>query len=133
MKCTRKIAMARDHRKLDAFKLADQLAIAIYTATADFPRHETYGLRSQVRRACVSVPTNIVEGCARESRADYLRFLEIALGSAREAVYLIGLARRLSMVEASKAEPIEVLGNRVAGAIFNLRKSLPPDAPRRKT
>lgn len=118
--------MARDHRKLDAFKLADQMAVAMYVATTDFPKSETYGLRSQLRRAAVSMPTNIVEGCARESEADYLRFLDIALGSARETVYLMGLARRLSMLRASEAEPIEALGGRVAGALVNLRRSLRP-------
>jgi four helix bundle protein len=117
-------AMARDHRKLDAFKLADKMAIAVYLATADFPKSETYGLRSQVRRAAVSIPTNIVEGCARESEPDYLRFLDIALGSARETVYLIDLARRLSMLDASEAQPVEALGDRVAGALVNLRRSL---------
>ena len=125
--------MARDHRKLDAFKLADQMAIAVYLGTADFPRPETYGLRSQLRRAAVSIPTNIVEGCARESSGDYLRFLDIALGSARETVYLVGLARRLSMLPASESQPLEALGDRVAGALVNLRRSLqsrPAQAPR---
>ncbi len=98
----------------------------MYVATADFPKSETYGLRSQLRRAAVSIPTNIVEGCARESEADYLRFLDIALGSAREAVYLLGLAKRLSMLEASMAEPVEALGDRAAGALVNLRRSLRP-------
>ena len=99
--------MARDHRKLDAFTLADQMAIAVYLGTADFPKSETYGLRSQLRRAAVSIPTNIVEGCARESSGDYLRFLDIALGSARETIYLISLATRLSMLPASEAQPIK--------------------------
>jgi four helix bundle protein len=102
------------------------MAMAVYLATADFPKSETYGLRSQVRRAAGSIPTNIVEGCARESEPDYLRFLDIALGSAREALYLMSLARRLSMVDASKARPVEALGDRVAGALVNLRRSLRP-------
>jgi four helix bundle protein len=118
--------MARDHRKLDAFKLADQLALAVYVATADFPPNERYGLQSQLRRAAVSTPTNIVEGCARDSEADYLRFLDIALGSAREALYLMSLAKRLSMFERTDAGRIESLGERVAGAIVNLRRSLRP-------
>jgi four helix bundle protein len=116
--------MARDHRKLDAFRLADELALAMYTATAGFPTSERYGLQSQLRRAAVSVPTNIVEGCARESQADYLRFLDIALGSAREALYLTSLARRLSMFEEIEAGRVQELGERVAGAIVNLRRSL---------
>ena len=115
--------MPRDHRKLDAFNLADQLVVAIYIATADFPASERYGLRSQLRRAAVSIPTNIVEGCARESEGDYLRFLDIALGSAREALYLMTLAGRLALMEASEAQRIEQLGDRVAGALVNLRRS----------
>ena len=120
------MGMARDHRKLDAFKLTDELALAMYVATADFPPSERYGLQSQLRRAAVSVPTNIVEGCARESQGDYLRFLDIALGSAREALYLMSLAKRLSMFERVEVTRIEQLGERVAGSIVNLRKSLRP-------
>jgi four helix bundle protein len=116
--------MPRDHRKLDAFKLADELAIAVYVATSDFPPGERYGLRSQLRRAAASTPTNIVEGCARESQGDYLRFLDIALGSAREALYLISIAKRLSMLDRNDANRIVALGERVAGSIVNLRRSL---------
>ena len=118
--------MARDHRKLDAFKLADELALAVYVATADFPPNERYGLQSQLRRAAISTPTNIVEGCARESQGDYLRFLDIALGSAREAAYLITLGKRLSMFEKQDLTRVEKLADRVAGALVNLRKSLQP-------
>jgi four helix bundle protein len=104
--------------------LADELALAVYVATADFPPNERYGLQSQLRRAAVSTATNIVEGCARNSQADYLRFLDIALGSAREALYLMSLAKRLSMFERQDATRIEALGDRVAGALVNLRRSL---------
>ena len=67
----------RDHMKLRAFELADEVAVLVYRMTAEFPREELYGLTSQMRRAAVSVPSNIVEGCARDSQADYLRFLYI--------------------------------------------------------
>jgi len=68
----------RDHTKLRAFELADEVAILIYRITKGFPKEEIYGLTSQMRRAAVSVVSNIVEGCARESQAEYLRFLEVA-------------------------------------------------------
>ena len=62
----------RDHTKLRAFELADEVAVLVYRVTSGFPREELYGLTSQMRRAAVSVPSNIVEGCARNSQADYL-------------------------------------------------------------
>ena len=86
----------RDHTKLRAFELADEVVLLIYRATTEFPKQEIYGLTSQMRRAAVSVPSNIVEGCARESQAEYLRFLEIAFGSLRELHYQVGLSKRLS-------------------------------------
>jgi four helix bundle protein len=116
--------MPRDHRKLDAFNLADEMVMAVYLASADFPATERYGLRSQLRRAAVSVPTNIVEGCARDSEGDDLRFLDIAIGSARETLYLASLARRLALLEAAEAKRLETLGDRVAGALVNLRRAL---------
>ena len=85
----------RDHTKLRAFELADDVAVLVYKATQTFPREELYGLTSQMRRAAVSVASNIVEGCARESQTEYLRFLEIAFGSLRELHYQVGLSIRL--------------------------------------
>ena len=83
----------RDHTKLRAFELADAIAVMIYRTTRGFPKDEVYGLTSQMRRAAVSIPSNIVE-------AEYLRFLEIAFGSLRELHYQFGLARRLGYVDA---------------------------------
>ena len=85
----------RDHQKLKAFALADRLALAVYQHTADFPREEIFGLTAQLRRAAVSVPSNIVEGCARHSEADYLHFLDISYASRREVEYQLSLAVRL--------------------------------------
>lgn len=89
----------RDHTKLRAFELADEVAMMIYQVTRDFPKEEIYGLTSQMRRAAVSVPSNIVEGCARESQGEYLRFLDIAFGSLRELHYQFSLAKRLGYIK----------------------------------
>ena len=107
----------RDHTKLRAFELADEVTVLVYRVTAGFPREEMYGLTSQIRRAAVSVPSNIVEGCARDSQADYLRFLYIAFGSLRELHYQLSLSKRLgflrnqdsSLVEAKIVETEKVL------------------------
>ena len=89
----------REHAKLRAFELADEIAMDIYRETRRFPKEEVYGLSSQMRRAAVSIPSSIVEGCARESQVEHVRFLEIAFGSIRELNYPCSLARRLDYFE----------------------------------
>jgi four helix bundle protein len=86
----------RDYTKIEAWKLADNLTVAIYERTRSFPREEVYGLTSQLRRSFYSVPANIVEGSSRESKKDYLHFLYIARGSLSETQYFVHLARRLN-------------------------------------
>jgi four helix bundle protein len=85
----------RDHTKIEAWRLADDLAVAIYEQTRSFPREELYGLTGQLRRSAISVPANIVEGSARHSKKDYLHFLHIARGSLAETQYYLHLASRL--------------------------------------
>ncbi len=116
--------MATDHRKLVAFNLANEFAVRIYRATNAFPVSERYGMRSQVRRAAVSVATNIVEGCARDSDREHLRYFEIAFGSAREVIYLIELASTLQFIDSRDAAELAQFGGRVAASLAALRKSL---------
>ena len=79
-----------------------ELTLKIYELTSQFPREEIYGLTNQIRRACTSIPTNIAEGCGRESTADFARFLQIAMGSASETEYLILLAHNLKYFNAKQ-------------------------------
>jgi four helix bundle protein len=90
----------RDHSQLRAFVLADELVLLIYQISRCFPKEEIYGLTSQIRRAVVSVASNIVEGSARKSQTEYLRFLEIAYGSLKESHYQYTIAVRLGYVPA---------------------------------
>jgi four helix bundle protein len=94
----------RDYKKIDAWKLADDLTAAIYEKTKGFPKEEMYGLTSQVRRAAFSVPANIAEGSSRESQRDYLHFLCIARGSLSETQYFVHLAQRLGYLSSNDAE-----------------------------
>ena len=118
----------RDHTKLRAFELADEVAILVYRVTAGFMKEEVFGLTSQIRRAAVSVPSNIVEGCARDSEADYLRFLNIAFGSLRELHYQLNLSKRLGFLpnqDSSLIEPKVVETEKVLnGLIRTLRDVL---------
>jgi len=115
----------RDHTKLKAFALADRLAVAVYRHTQGFPREEIFGLTAQLRRAAVSVPSNIVEGCARSSEADYVHFLDIAYASSREIEYQLSLAARLGYLEAEASRELSALcietGKVIAGLLRALR------------
>jgi four helix bundle protein len=116
----------RDHKNLRAFELADEVAIMIYQFTRNFPKEEVYGLTSQLRRAAVSVPSNIVEGCARESGIEYLRFLEIAFSSLKEAHYQLHLGFRLGYADQSDFSESEVKLNEAEKVLASLIRSLRP-------
>jgi len=102
----------RDHTKLDVFHDADQLVLKVYIKTRAFPKDEMFCLTSQMRRSALSVPSNIVEGCARDTEADYLHFLDMAYGSARELQYQISVAERLGYLK--QADDIKLLSEQTA-------------------
>ncbi len=101
----------KDFRNLSVWKKAHLLAVAVYKETAAFPANELYGLTSQVRRACISIPANIAEACGREGDAEFGRFLQIALGSASELEYHLLLANELRFLN---SKDYENLGNQVS-------------------
>ena len=94
----------RDYRDLRVWQLAMELAVSIYTGTERFPPDERFGLTNQLRRAAVSVPSNIAEGNARNSTADYLRFLRFSRGSLAEIHTQLVLARRLDYLDDGMVE-----------------------------
>ncbi len=88
--------MSEDRWKsLDVWKLADELAYKIFLASRNFPKEEIYGLTAQLRRAALSVPTNIVEGYSRKGDKELAHFINISLGSMAETKYLLHFAQRL--------------------------------------
>ncbi|NLF65182.1 MAG: four helix bundle protein [Chloroflexi bacterium] len=89
----------RDFRRLQVWQRAHQLTLAVYRMTESFPKHELYGLTSQLRRSAMSIPTNMAEGCGRESIVELARFLQIAMGSAKELEYQLLLAHDLGYVQ----------------------------------
>ena len=89
----------KDFRILKVWEKAHRLTLNIYEKTKDYPKNELYGLTSQIRRAAISIPTNISEGCGRSNGKDFARFLQIAMGSASELEYLVFLSKELELIE----------------------------------
>lgn len=85
----------RDFRRLQIWQRSHALTLAVYGASGSFPREEMYGLTSQLRRSSASIAANIAEGCGRDSRREFARFLHIAMGSASETAYFLVLAHDL--------------------------------------
>jgi four helix bundle protein len=106
-----------DYRKLTVWQKSHALTLEVYHATRGFPREELYGLTSQMRRACVSIPSNIAEGCGRGARPDFARFLSIAAGSACELEYQLLLARDLGLLDAK-------IHQRIAASVIEVRRML---------
>ncbi len=89
----------RPHKKLTLWQKSIDLAVRIYEVTKDFPREEEFGLKAQLRRAAVSVPSNIAEGLTRRSKKDKLHFLNIADGSLSEIDAQLEIAGRLKYID----------------------------------
>ncbi|MEE4001385.1 four helix bundle protein [Tenacibaculum sp. FZY0031] len=86
----------RNYRKFEVWKKSHELALKVYKLTKGFPKEEIYGITSQLRRASLSVPTNIVEGVSRNTEKEFAHFVNIASGSSTEVEYLLEFASELN-------------------------------------
>lgn len=89
----------QNYKELILWQEAHKLALNLYEASKSFPKEEIYGITSQLRRAAVSIPCNVAEGCGRHTQKDFANFLQIALGSINETEYLIQLAKDLKYLQ----------------------------------
>lgn len=114
----------QDYKKLEVWKKAHLLVKDIYALTITFPKEELYGMVSQIRRASVSIPTNIAEGAGKASKADFGRYLQIAFGSANEVEYLLFLSFELNYLGKEKFEPMNTRIEEIKKMLSGLLKSV---------
>lgn len=114
----------KDFRQLKVWKKSHQLALAIYKETKKFPKEELYGLTSQIRRASMSIPTNIAEGCGLNTDKEFARFLQIAMGSASETEYQLILARDLEFLSKETHEKLHTDVEEAKRMLASLLKTL---------
>lgn len=112
------------YKKLTVWHKADELAYQIYIATKNFPKEETYGITSQLRRAALSIPVNIVEGYGRQGKKELRRFANIALGSLAETRYLLDFSSRLKYLGAKQYGRLQDLAQEVGKLLWKFYKSL---------
>lgn len=103
---------------LEVWKEADKFALEVYRATKQFPKEELYGIVSQIRRAALSVPTNIVEGYARKGDKELSHFLDIAFASLSETKYLIGFSKNLGYISVEEHERLNTIAGDVGGKLW---------------
>jgi four helix bundle protein len=112
------------YKDLKVWKKADELALVAYKITKKFPKDEIYGITSQLRRAALSVPTNIVEGYTRKGDKELSRFVNIAIGSLAETEYLIDFSKRLGYIAENDFKKLEELRNEVGRLLWSFYKKV---------
>ena len=117
----------KDFRDLLVWQKAHQLGLAVYRLTANFPRHELYGLTTQLRRSASSIPANLAEGCGRNGDAELARFCSIAMGSASELEYHLLLARDLNLLNAADYTALANQTTEVKRMLTGLQQKLTAD------
>jgi four helix bundle protein len=114
----------KDYRELIVWQKAMDLVEAIYRTTAGFPKEGVYGLTSQLRRAAVSVPSNIAEGNGRNTTRDYVHFLGVAYGSIKEMETQVLIAERLQYIDAGRCDKLVKATGEIARLMSGLMNSL---------
>ena len=110
------------HKDLDVWKAAMELAKLVYLITSKFPKKELYGLTQQIRRSAVSIPSNIAEGAARNSRKEFIQFLHISLGSLAELETQLLLSEKLGFLQIKEIEnDVERIRKMLIGLIKYLK------------
>jgi len=112
------------HKDLIVWQKGIRLSKQVYLLTSSFPKVEIYGLTSQMRRAAVSIPSNIAEGRSRNTRKDFIQFLRIALGSASELETQIEISKQLSFTKSESIQETELLLGEVSRMIMAMIKKL---------
>ena len=123
-----KASMVQNYRDLKVWQKAMFLARAVYEISETFPKHQRYGLVSQLQRAVISVPANIAEGRSRHSGKEFTYFLNIARGSLAEVETYIILAQQLDYIASTKSEELLSLSNEITRMLFGLREKLQANA-----
>lgn len=115
----------KSHKDLDVWKQSIDLVTDIYNLTRQFPKEETFGLISQMKRAVVSVPTNIAEGAARGHKNEYIQFLYISLGSLSELDTLLIISKKLGYIAESEdySKKTIAIKQMLNGLIASLKKT----------
>ena len=113
-------------RKLEVWKLADDFAFKIYQVSRNFPKEEIYGIISQVRRAALSIPTNIVEGYSRKGDKELSHFINISLGSLAETKYLIYFSHRLGYLSDNEYNETKQRHEKLGNKLWRFYESIRP-------
>ena len=115
---------SRSYQDLEVWKLSIALVKEIYLITEKFPKSESYGLTNQIRRAAVSIPSNIAEGQGRNSSKEFRQFLSIALGSVAETETQLIIAKEINFLRNDELEPLLVTVDRIRKMLKGLSKSI---------
>ncbi|KAA5547784.1 four helix bundle protein [Adhaeribacter rhizoryzae] len=110
----------QNYKSLKVWQDAYQLTLHVYQKSKSFPKEEIYGLTSQIRRACISIPNNIAEGCGRNTNLDFAHFLQISLGSTNEVDYLNLLAKDLGYLSFEEYLELDEQLNKIRAKLINL-------------